>query len=106
MWAEVSEPDEFRKFVSFQPIWLYATMNSDKVKLWQNREKRLWPDYAVKMTSRILDNKPLTRYACIVQVCLNSVEEVYAFVENARKCGIYIKSIYKDSIPEGECSGF
>lgn len=103
MWNEIQEPNEFRQFVSFQPIWLYATMNSDKVNLWQNREKRLWPDYAVNMTSRILDNKPLARYACIVQVCLTSLEEVYSFIENARKCGIYVKSVFNEPIPEGDC---
>jgi hypothetical protein len=106
MWSEIPEPNEFRQFISFQPIWLYATINSDKVNLWQQREKRLWPDYAVEMTRRILDNKSLARYACIVQVCLSSIEEVYSFIENARKCGIYVKSVYKDEVPEGACGDY
>ena len=102
MWAKVSDSNEFDKFISFEPIWLYATVNSDKTKLWQYREKRLRPEYAVEMMSQILDSKPLARYACIIQVCLKSTDEVMLFIENARKCGIYVKSVYKDKIPEGE----
>jgi hypothetical protein len=97
---EVKETTILDELVSETPVWIFCTFNAQTFNMW--RKEILFPttDFAAVVKSKLLDNRVLNRYSCIIQVQLKTQEEAERFYDSAKKCGIYPKSRYSGLVSD------
>jgi len=99
-WEDIIEPSPFAGFISETPVWLYATVNSDIIKLWHKNLPFFLTEFVRDFNQKVLDSIQISKYSVILRTVLRTEYEASKFIDDAKRCGIYIKQRYSEPIPE------